>query len=163
MDGEWRVAFIAAEHPELQYGTAPMPTMSPSLYGAGYINGTIIGIPKNGKNRDASWALVKYLTTNNHALAEFSNGIRNVPSTVSSTKSKELKPDPNFATFGKIFTNPKSQTIPITSAGAAHLDTFTSFLAKWQAGKVKDLSGGLKDVDKQIDAKLKQAGAGGAP
>jgi multiple sugar transport system substrate-binding protein len=163
MDGEWRVAFIAAEHPDLQYGTAPMPTMSPSLYGSGYINGTIIGIPKNGKNRDQAWDLVKYLTTNDHALATFSNGIRNVPSTVSSTKSKELKPDPNFATFGKIFTNPKSQTIPITAAGAAHLDTVQSFLAKWQSGKVKDLSGGLKDVDKQIDAKLKQAGAGGAP
>jgi multiple sugar transport system substrate-binding protein len=163
MDGEWRVAFIAAEHPELQYGTAPMPAMSPALYGSGYINGTIIGIPKNGKNRDAAWDLVKYLTTNNHALAEFSNGIRNVPSTVSSTTSKELKPDAHFATFGKIFTNPKSQTTPITSVGAAHLDTFQSFLAKWQAGKVKDLTGGLKDVDKQIDAKLKQAGAGGAP
>jgi multiple sugar transport system substrate-binding protein len=163
MDGEWRVAFIAAEHPELQYGTAPMPAMSPALYGSGYINGTIIGIPKNGKNRDAAWDLVKYLTTNNHALAEFSNGIRNVPSTVSSTTSKELKPDAHFATFGKIFTNPKSQTTPITSVGAAHLDTLTSFIAKWQAGKVKDLTGGLKDVDKQIDAKLKQAGAGGAP
>ncbi len=163
MDGEWRVAFIAAEHPDLQYATAPMPVMNPSLYGAGYINGTIIGIPKNGKNRDAAWDLVKYLTTNDHALAKFSNGIRNVPSTVSSTKSKELKPDPNFATFGKIFTNPRSQTIPITSAGAAHLDTFQSFLAKWQSGKVKDIGGGLKDVDKQIDAKLKQAGAGGAP
>jgi multiple sugar transport system substrate-binding protein len=162
MDGEWRVAFIAAEHPELQYGTAPMPAMNPSLYGSGYINGTIIGIPKNGKNRDQAWDLVKYLTTNDHALAQFSNGIRNVPSTVSSTRSKELKPDANFATFGKIFTNPKSQTTPITSAGAAYLDTFTSFIAKWQAGKVKDLTSGLKDVDKQIDAKLKQAG-GGAP
>ena len=55
LDGEWRVAFIAAEHPDLQYGTAPMPVAdaTPSLYGAGYINGTIIGIPKNGKNRDA--------------------------------------------------------------------------------------------------------------
>jgi multiple sugar transport system substrate-binding protein len=163
MDGEWRVAFIAAEHPELQYATAPMPAWSPSLYGSGYINGTIIGIPKNGKNRDQAWDLVKYLTTDNHALATFSNGIRNVPSTVSSTKSKELKPDANFATFGKIFTNPKSQTIPITAAGAAHLDTFQSFLAKWQSGKVKDLVGGLKDVDKQIDAKLKQSGAGGVP
>ena len=29
----------------------------------------------------------EYLTTNDHALAEFSNGIRNVPSTVSSTTS----------------------------------------------------------------------------
>ena len=83
MDGEWRVSFIAAEHPELQYGTAPMPVdgAKPNLYGGGYINGTIIGIPKNGKNRDAAWALVKYLTTNDHALAKFSNGIRNVPST----------------------------------------------------------------------------------
>jgi multiple sugar transport system substrate-binding protein len=163
MDGEWRVAFIKAEHPELSYGTAPMPAATPSLYGAGYINGTIIGIPKNGKNRDAAWDLVRYLTTNNHALATFSNGIRNVPSTVSSTRSKELQPDPHFATFGRIFTNPKSQTIPITSAGAAHLDTLQSFLAKWQSGKVKDLVGGLKEVDKQIDAKLAQAGAGGAP
>jgi multiple sugar transport system substrate-binding protein len=162
MDGEWRVAFVAAEHPELQYGTAPMPTSKPNLYGAGYINGTIIGIPKNGKNRDQAWDLVKYLTTNDHALATFSNGIRNVPSTVSSTKSPELKPDPNFATFGKIFTNLHSATTPITAAGAAHLDTFQSFIAKWQAGKVKDLAGGLNDVDKQIDAKLKQAG-GGAP
>src|SRR3954470_3267158 len=52
MDGEWRVAFIAAEHPTLPYAPARMPTFSPSLYGGGYINGTIIGIPKNGKNRD---------------------------------------------------------------------------------------------------------------
>jgi multiple sugar transport system substrate-binding protein len=163
MDGEWRVAFIANEHPELKYGTAPMPTTQPALYGSGYVNGTIIGIPKNGKNRDAAWDLVKYLTTNDHALAKFSNGIRNVPSTRSSSKSKELKPDPNFATFLRIFTNPKSATIPITSAGQSHLDTFQSFLAKWQAGKVSDLPGGLRDVDKQIDAKLKQTGGGGPP
>jgi multiple sugar transport system substrate-binding protein len=160
MDGEWRVAFVSAEHPDLQYGTAPMPVdaSKSNLYGAGYINGTIIGIPKNGSHRDEAWDLVKYLTTNDHALAKFSNGIRNVPSTVSSTTSPELKPDKNFAVFGKIFTNKDSATIPITSAGQAHLDTFQSFLAKWQAGKVKDLQGGLEDVDKQIDAKLKQTG-----
>jgi multiple sugar transport system substrate-binding protein len=160
MDGEWRVAFIAAEHPELQYGTAPMPTTQPARYGAGYVNGTIIGIPKRGGNRDEAWDLVKYLTTNDHALATFSNGIRNVPSTRSSSKSKELKADPNFATFARIFTHPKSTTIPITALGQAHLDTLQSFLARWQSGKVKDLAGGLREVDKQIDAKMKQAGGG---
>ena len=162
MDGEWRVSFIAADHPELQYGTAPMPVdgASPKLYGGGYINGTIIGIPKNGKNRDAAWALVKYLTTNDHALAKFSNGIRNVPSTRTSSVSKELKPDPNFAIFSKIFVNPHSATTPITSAGAAYLDTFQSFLARWQSGKAKNLSSELATVDKQIDAKLKQTGGG---
>ena len=136
MDGEWRVSFIAAEHPELKYGTAPMPVADskPSLYGSGYINGTIIGIPKNAKDKDASWDLVKYLTTDEGALAKFSNGIRNVPSTKSAAKSKLLKPDANFAIFTKIFSNPKSQTIPITTAGQAYLDTFANFLAKWQSG-----------------------------
>ncbi len=163
LDGEWRVAFIKNEHPELQYGTAPMPVADnhPELYGAGAVNGTIIGIPKGGKNRDEAWALVKYLTTNDHALAKFSNGIRNVPSTVSSSRSKELIPDPHFATFLKIFTNPHSQTTPITPIGLDHLTTFTNFIVKWQAGKVKDLAGGLREVDKQIDAKIKQAGKGG--
>jgi multiple sugar transport system substrate-binding protein len=162
LDGEWRVAFIKNEHPELKYATAPMPVLDgrPSLYGAGAVNGTIIGIPKGGKNRDQAWDLVKYLTTNDHALAKFSNGIRNVPSTVSSSRSKELVPDKNFATFLKIFTNPRSQTTPITPIGADHGTTFTNFIVKWQAGKVKDLVGGLRQVDKQIDAKLEQAGKG---
>ena len=165
LDGEWRVAFLAAEHPELKYGTAPMPVGKPSQYGAGYINGTIIGIPKAGKNRDEAWKLVKYLTTNDHALAKFSNGIRNVPSTKSSSRSKELIPDKNFSTFLKIFVNKNSQSTPITTIGLDHLTTFTNFIVKWQAGKVKpqDLVSGLRDVDKQIDAKIKQAGAGGPP
>jgi multiple sugar transport system substrate-binding protein len=162
LDGEWRVAFLKNEHPELQYATAPMPVADghPELYGAGAVNGTIIGIPKGGGHRDQAWDLVKYLTTNDHALAKFSNGIRNVPSTISSSKSKELIPDKNFATFLKIFTNPHSQTTPITPIGLDHLTTFTNFIVKWQAGKVKDLNGGLREVDKQIDGKLKQAGGG---
>jgi multiple sugar transport system substrate-binding protein len=163
LDGEWRVAFIKNEHPELQYGTAPMPVADkhPELYGAGAVNGTIIGIPKGGKHRDEAWDLVKYLTTNDHALAKFSNGIRNVPSTISSSRSRELIPDPHFKTFIKVFTNPHSQTTPITPIGLDHLTTFTNFIVKWQAGKAKDLIGGLRDVDKQIDAKIKQAGKGG--
>ena len=103
---------------------------------------------------------MKYLTTNTHALAAFSNGIRNVPSTKAAAQSKELKPDANFATFTKMFAHPKSQTTPITTAGSAYLDTFANFLAKWQSGKVSALQKGLQDVDKQIDAKLKQSGGG---
>ena len=160
MDGEWRVAFIKAEHPELAYGTAPMPVLKPSLYGAGYINGTIIGIPKNGKNRDAAWALVRYLTTNDHALATFSNGIRNVPSTVSSTHSKELQPDPHFATFGESSRTRSPETIPITAAGAAHLDTFQSFLAKWQSGKVEGPRGRARG-GRQADRREARAGRSG--
>ena len=165
MDGEWRVAFLAAEHPELKYATAPMPVddAHAGLYGAGSVNGTIIGIPKGGHNVDQAWALVKYLTTNNHALARFSNGIRNVPSTRSSSKSKELKPDPRFATFIKIFNNTNSLTAPITAAGNANLSLISQFTVKYQAGKVKNLHSALKTLDKQIDAQNAQAGGGGPP
>ena len=165
LDGEWRVAFIQAEHPNLHYASAPLPVddAKPDLYGTGYINGTIIGIPKGSKHPDLAWALVKYLTTDDKALAELSNGLRNVPSTTSSAKSPDLIPDANFSTFIDIFNNPKSSTNPITAAGSGYTDLFTSFLANWQAGKVKDLQSGLAGVDKSIDAQKEQAEAGQAP
>jgi len=164
-DGEWRVAFIADEHPTLKYGTAPMAVddAKPNLYGSGYINGTIIGIPKGGHNVDQSWALVKYLTTNSHALAVLSNGLRNVPTTRASLKSKELLPDAHFATFLKIFANPHSSTSPITASGVSYTNLVQSFVTKWQAGHVGDLAGGLKGLDKNLDAQVAQAKGGGGP
>ncbi len=166
MDGEWRVAFLADEHPELGYGTAPMPVddAQPSLYGSGYINGTIIGIPKGGHHQDQAWDVVKYLTTNTHFLAQFSNGIRNVPTTKASLTSPELSPDKHFATFLKVFAHPKSWTSPITAAGVAYTNLVQNFFTKWQAGQVKDLHSGLQQLDKQLDALVKQAkGGGGVP
>jgi multiple sugar transport system substrate-binding protein len=156
IDGEYRTAFIKAEHPDLNYGTAPMPVADshPELYGAGYVTGNIIGIPKSAKNKDAAWELVKYLTTDEHALSVLSNGLRNVPTTTASLKSDELTPDPKFKVFLDIFAHPKTATTPITAAGSANQELFQDFVAKWQAGKVTDLSGGLATVDKQIDAQL---------
>jgi multiple sugar transport system substrate-binding protein len=162
-DGEWRVAFIQAEHPKLNYGTAPMPVANPKLYGSGYINGTIIGIPKNGKHEAEAWDLVKYLTTNTHALAQLSNGLRNVPSTSASLTSNELTPDAHFATFLKIFGNKYSSTSPITAAGVSYTNAVQNFATKWQAGKVSNLSSGLAKLDSQLDAMVKQAGGGGVP
>jgi len=51
--------------------------------------------------------------------------------------------------------------VPITPIGLDHLQTFSNFVAKWYAGNVKNLKSGLQDVDKTIDAKMKQAGKGG--
>jgi multiple sugar transport system substrate-binding protein len=165
IDGEWRVAFIQAEHPELQYATAPAPVddAKKSLYGGGYVNGTIIGIPKGVKHKDQGWALLRYLTFNAHPLAQFSNLIRNVPTTKESLNSKEIKPDAHFKTFLKIFANPNSKTSPITAAGNAYGTLIQAFAVKWQAGHAGDLHAGLQKLDKQIDAQLKQAQAGGVP
>jgi multiple sugar transport system substrate-binding protein len=160
LDGEWRVAFVAAEHPELKYATAPMAVDNKvkNLYGSGNVNGTIIGIPKNAKHKDEAWALLKYLTTESHPLAVFSNGIRNVPTTKASLTSPEIKPDNHFSTFLKIFAHPKNTTMPITPIGAAYGTLFNNYIDKYQAGHGGDLQKGLAKVDKATNAQLGQGG-----
>jgi multiple sugar transport system substrate-binding protein len=135
----------------------------PELYGAGYVTGNIVGIPKNAKHRDAAWQLVKYLATDEHALALMSNGLRNVPTTSASLTSSELTPDPRFKVFMDIFAHPKTATTPITAAGSANQELFQTFVLKWQAGRIGDLPGGLAGVDKAIDAQLAQSAGGAKP
>ena len=165
MDGEWRPNFIKKEAPNLKYGTAPFPVADnkQDLYGAGYVTGSIIGIPKTSKHKDQAWALVKYLGTNTGALAKLSNGIQNVPTTFDSLKSPALTPLPGFQTFLDVFGNKNTLTTPITRIGSANQETFQSFISKYLAGSKTDLQGGLQNTDKQIDAQLKQAEAGQAP
>jgi multiple sugar transport system substrate-binding protein len=165
IDGEYRTAFIEREHPELNYGTAPMPVddQKPELYGGGYITGSIVGIPKGAKHAAAAWELLKYLAYDDEALAKLSNGLRNVPTTNGSLKDPTLKPSPEFATFLKIFTNEHSTTNPVSATGIAYLDAANHFIEKYQAGKGGDLKSGLQKADKQIDDQLQQATAGQAP
>ena len=159
LDGEWRVSFIANEAKKLSYATAPMPTDKPDLYGSGYITGTIIGIPKGAKNLQHSWLLTRYLTTNSSALATFSNGIRNVPTTKASLKSKILKPDKNFDTFLNIFAHPKSATHPITAVGAAYQETRHELgdEVAVREGRRPDV---LAEDARQADRRTAQAGGG---
>src|SRR5436190_4422260 len=159
VDGEWRTAFIAAEAPRLDYGTAPVPVddAQPDLYGGGYTTGNIAGIPKRAAHPEQGWALLKYLTTDDRAMVALSNGLRNVPTTATSAKSPGLQPDPKFETFVKVYGNPNTTTTPVTAAGSANQELFNSFVDKWQAGRVTDLQGGLESVAKQIDDQLANA------
>jgi multiple sugar transport system substrate-binding protein len=160
LDGEYRTAFIKAEHPELDYDTAPHPTSKSDLYGSGFVIGTIMGLPKGAKHADAGWLLLKFLATDTDALAQMSNGLHNVPSTIASLDSPKLEQDPKFATFLDVFSNEKSSTQPVLKIGAQNQTLFSSFIEKWQAGHVKDqdLHAGLENVDKQINAALEQSG-----
>jgi multiple sugar transport system substrate-binding protein len=167
IDGEYRTAFIKAEHPELKYATAPFPVddSQPNLYGAGYVTGNLIGIPKTAKGdgREAAWQLIKYLATDTSVQALLSNELRNVPTTVEALGSSELTPDPHFAKFIEIYQNPGTASLPVTAAGSAGTDLLTSYLDKWQAGSGGDLKSSLVKLDKSIDAQLAQAGGGQAP
>ena len=164
-DGEWRTAFLKAEHPELAYTTAAFPAADsqPGQYGSGTIGGDIVAVPRGSKHPDEAWLLIKYLATDTDALVGLSNRLKNLPTTKAAAGSAKISTDPAFAPFLKIFTHPKSQFTPLTPIGQQYGDTFTAFANKWQAGKVKDLAKGLADVDKQISDQLKQAAAGSAP
>jgi multiple sugar transport system substrate-binding protein len=159
IDGEWRTAFIADEAPDLPYNTAPVPVDpdNPDIYGGGYTTGNIIGIPKRAEHKEQGWALLNFLATSDKAQVQLSNGLRNVPTTASSAKSPDLKPDPKFQTFLEIFGNENTTTTPVTAAGSAYQELFNNFVNKWQAGRIDDLQAGLADVDKQIDAQLANA------
>lgn len=159
IDGEWRTAMIAENAPDLDYGTAPFPVADghDDLYGAGYVTGTIMGIPRGAEHTDAAWELVKYLTTDTTALVTLANTIHNVPSTLPSLQSPELTDDPNFRTFVDIFGHPKTSTTPASPNGGAYQVSFQEFVYSWEAGKVTDLGAGLSKLDTEINNGLEQA------
>jgi multiple sugar transport system substrate-binding protein len=155
MDGEWRTAFLRDEAPKLAYTTAPMPVAAgqEANYGAGYVTGTIIGIPRGSAHPAAAWALVKFLTTNTPTLVALADQIRNVPTTTASlTGATTLKNDPHFKTFLDVAANPHTSSTPASPNGGAYQVTFQEWIYKWQAGQVKgSLAAALAGVDKKIN------------
>ncbi|MBG0833083.1 ABC transporter substrate-binding protein [Planomonospora sp. ID67723] len=160
LDGEWRNAMIANDAEDLDYGTAPLPVADdrPELYGSGFTAGTVIGVPKGAKHPQHAWELVKYLTTDTRGLVTLSNALRNVPTTKAAMESPDLKKDANFQTFLDIFAHPKTSTLPSNVNSVFNQEAFTTFIAEWEKGSVKDLDAGLAGVDKRIDDKLKLSG-----
>ena len=158
LDGEWRVAFLKAEAPHLDYLTAPLPVDDrlPELYGSGFINGSVIGIAAGATSIEDSWELVRYLALDDGALAKLSNGLRNVPSTKSSLTSPELVPDERFGVFLDVFAHPRSASTPIT-VDQARQERLERLAAEWQAGTVANLADRLLEVDRPETAPAQRA------
>jgi multiple sugar transport system substrate-binding protein len=160
MDGEWRIASIAADKSTVDYAVAPMPVAADksTLYGSGYITGNVIGISRGSKNPEAAWQFIKYLTTNTDAMVKLANGIKNVPTLTPALNSPNLSADANFKLFLQISANPATSTTPPSGAGTTYQDDMQAFLDKWQAGKVRNLGTGLTQLDSQINQALSVAG-----
>jgi multiple sugar transport system substrate-binding protein len=156
IDGEYRNAFITAEAPSLEYGTAPFPTddAKTDVYGAGYVTGNVIGIGRGSTNPEAAWALIKYLSTDTDSVVAVANGIKNVPTTTPALTAPKLEKDANYQTFLDIFANANSSSTPTTASGKAYQDTLGTFAEKWQSGSVADLAAGLTTVEQQINDQL---------
>ncbi|WP_433461392.1 ABC transporter substrate-binding protein [Spirillospora sp. CA-128828] len=161
VDGEWRTTFMEKEAPKVDYGTAPAPVPEgqEARYGSGFVAGTVIGVPRGAKHAPAAWEFVKYLTTDTTALVTFANALGNVPSTIASLSSPDLRLPPQFQTFLSVFKNPNSATTPPTPNGNDYIVKFQQFVQdRWEPGKVSDLDAALKELDAKVDDSLKLAG-----
>jgi len=161
-DGEWRTAFIAREHPELKYATAPFPVGpdNADAYGSARVGGTIVGIPENAPHADAGWLVVKFLSTDTDYLTFMANKVRNVPTTEASATSPAFENDDNFQTFIDVWNNPESKFFPpLTASGGGYFTPLEQFTDEWQAGKKTDLKAGLQEVNDQISQALQQGEA----
>ncbi|MBN9608918.1 MAG: hypothetical protein BGO26_15060 [Actinobacteria bacterium 69-20] len=156
MDGEWRVAFIEDQKPDLHYGTAPFPVAADKadLYGGGLAMSTYVGIAKTAKGTDLAFKLVKYLAADTGALVTLTNEIKNIPTTQASLASPDLKISDQFRTFLDIAKSPHVFTVPQVATGTGPQDTLLNYWEEFQSGAGGDLTAGLKKVDDDIDNAL---------
>lgn len=151
IDGEYRTAFIEDQAKTLDYGTAPTPVMPGyGTYGASSITGNVAGIAKGSKNPELAWALLKYLSLDTDAQVVMGNGLKNVPTITSALQSPKLEVDANYKTFVDAALNPKTQSTPASTDGAAYITTFSQMWQDYQAHG-GDLDAKLKSLDTNID------------
>jgi multiple sugar transport system substrate-binding protein len=156
IDGEYRVAFLHDQAPDVDFGTAPLPVADNQTdrYGAGFVTGNVAGISANSKNPEAAWALISYLTTETDAIVDLSNSIKNVPTTKDALASDRLEADEQFQTFLDIFANPNTSTTPPNASGPKYVEMAQEFVNGYLSGTSTDLPGGLRDLDQRIDQAL---------
>ncbi|CAM5458440.1 extracellular solute-binding protein [Leifsonia shinshuensis] len=155
MDGEWRVAFIRDQAPNLQYQTAPFPVLDghSNLYGGGYSVANVLGIAKNSQHTELAWALLKYLTTNDAGLVKLANSVANIPPTTAAIHGTYSLPS-QFNTFLTIAGNRNVGTPPNTAIGHGPQDTLLTAWQAYQSGGAADPSKVLKDADTSINGSL---------
>ncbi|MFD9412539.1 ABC transporter substrate-binding protein [Streptomyces sp. NPDC059989] len=159
IDGEWRAPMAKDAGVKFEIGTAPLPVPDDQAadYGKGYVSGTIMGIASGSKKQNASWELVKYMTTDTEAVVAFANAIHNVPSTLAALESPNLQVTPEFKTFLDIARHPKSSTTPARADGGTYQLTFEDFAYAVEKGDVTDIPAGLAKTDQQIDTDIAKA------
>ncbi|MFE2876241.1 ABC transporter substrate-binding protein [Streptomyces roseus] len=159
IDGEWRASMAKEAGVTFEIGTAPLPVPDDQAgdYGKGYLSGTIMGIAAGSKKQNASWELVKYMTTDTEAVVAFANAIHNVPSTLAALESPDLQVTPEFKTFLDIARHPKSSTTPAQADGGTYQLTFQDLAYAVEKGDVADIPAGLAKTDQQIDTDIAKA------
>jgi multiple sugar transport system substrate-binding protein len=155
--GEWITgkAYSQKLAPDLDYGTAPIPAMSPDLYGAGFINGNAFFIPKGSRDPVAAAKFGMYLMTDDPSRTM---AVQNasVPQLTSLLTDPALA-TPHFASFLSIASNAHSWTTPMISEWSEYEDGLKSALDSVLKGGVPPQKA-LDDLTGQIQAEIDSKG-----
>lgn len=163
LDGEWRVAFIADQAPNLKYATAPLPTLDGTgqVYGGSWTSAASVGVSDKSQNKELAWALVRYLTTDPGAAVKIANGLQNIPTLKAAAQSSDLKVPEQYKTFVESSQSEGMSTTPITTLGATLTQTMDSFWVQYQQTDGSRLADGLTQVDTDINNSLLLKTTGG--
>lgn len=160
LDGEWRTQAIEENHPDLDYATAPVPVSDahPDLYGAGHVTVGFLVLPQGSDEPDLAWELMKFLAIDTDAVVQWSNTLRNIPTTLPSLESDDLELGANFSPFLTVYSHPKSSFPTVLEEGAVYLDPLDLFGERWQSGQISDLDRERARLAEEIDALVARAG-----
>ncbi len=121
VDGEWQTGpnFISKFKPELNYGVAPFPAPAghPEMANSGMVAGTVVVIPANGKNQDASAKLLAWMMSP-AIIAEEMCYNANLPTSKKAAEDKCFTDNAKFKVFVDLMANSNSSyvaTSPISS------------------------------------------------
>jgi ABC-type glycerol-3-phosphate transport system substrate-binding protein len=157
--GEWNTgaAYIPVVAPNLHYETAPIPSLDPALYGAGFMNGNAFMIMAGSKHQQEAAKFGMYLMTDDASKVMILQN-SSVPQLKSLLTDPQLTSIPHFTAFLKIAAHPKSWTTPMISAYSQLIDGLNNALDAVLTGGA-DPKQQLDDLASTIQAQLDANGA----
>jgi len=152
--GEWNTgaAYIPVVAPNLHYETAPVPSLDPALYGAGFMNGNAFMIMSGSKHQEESMKFGMYLMTDDASKVMILQN-SSVPQLKSLLTDPALTSIPHFTAFLKIAAFPKSWTTPMISAYSELIDGLNTTLDSVLTGGA-DPKAALDQLATSIQAKV---------
>jgi len=127
VDGEWQTGpnFIAKFRPELNYGVAPLPapTNHPESANSGMVAGTVVVIPTNAKNQDASAKLLAWMMSP-AIIAEEMCYNANLPTSKKAAQDKCFTDNPKFKVFVDLMGSPNSSYVVTTPISLEFNDAY---------------------------------------
>ena len=127
VDGEWQTGpnFIAKFAPELNYGVAPLPapTAHPDSANSGVVAGTVVVIPANAKNQDASAKLLAWMMSPEIVAEEMCYNA-NLPTSKKAAQDKCFTENAKFKVFLDMMGNPNSSFVVTTPISLEFNDAY---------------------------------------